>query len=150
MRKALILVQAEQLTDSQIAELEAIVRRHYAAHVGADKLLLLWNRIPAGQAFTKYEDSRSSIVTLECPNGFAQPKRVALLTALEADWRGVTGQHPDEVMLSLVDEDRFQELFRSSQQRLTTAGRLRLVGKMLAAIVGARLRGQPIVVNPDL
>ena len=150
MRKALILVQDGQITDPQIAALEAIVRRQYAAQVGGDKLLIVWNRIPAGQAFTKYEDSRSSIVTMECPNGFAQARRVALLTALEAEWRGVTGQHADEVMLSLVDEDLFAPLFKSSQQRLSAGGRLRLVGKMLAAIVGARVRGAPIVVNPNL
>lgn len=150
MRKALILIQAGQISDAQIAELESLLRRHYAAHVSTDKLLVLWNRIPAGQAFTKYEDSRSSIVTMECPEGFAQDKRVALLTALEADWRGVTGQHPDEIMLSLVDESMFAELFKSSQQRLTPVGRLKLVGKMIKAVLGARMRNQPIIVNPNL
>ena len=150
MRKALILVQDGQISDVQIAELEALVRRHYAAHVGSDKLLVLWNRIPAGQAFTKYEDSRSSIVTLESPDGFEQAKRVTMLTELEADWRGVTGQHPDEIMLSLVDETLFAELFQSSQQRLTLAGRLKLISQMLRAMLGARLGKQAIIVIPNL
>ena len=69
---------------------------------------------------------------------------------LEADWRGVTGQHPDEIMLSLVDETLFAELFQSSQQRLTLAGRLKLISKMLRAMLGARLGKQAIIVIPNL
>ena len=53
-------------------------------------------------------------------------------------------------MLSLVDETLFAELFQSSQQRLTLAGRLKLISKMLRAMLGARLGKQAIIVIPNL
>ena len=150
MRKALIVIQDAQITAEQVKQLDAIVKRHYQQHVSDEKLLTIWNRVPQGQAFTKYEDSRSSLVTMECQNGLAQNQRVALMQALEKDWRTVTGQHPDEVMLAVVDEDLFADVFASSQNRLSPLGRIHLILSMLKAFINARLTGAPVQFNPNL
>lgn len=150
MRKALIAVQAEQLSDAQIKVLDSLVKQHYQRHVSNEKLLTIWNRVPAGQAFTDYKDSTTSLITMECANHFPQAKRVALMTALEKAWREITGQTSDEVMLALVEEDLFAELFASSQQRLSFSGRLSLMRSMLGAFVRARLSGSPVSFNPNL
>ena len=109
MPKALIAIQAEKISDEQIVTLERLVLDNYKRHVGGEKLLVVWNKIPEGQAFTDYKDSNSSLITMECGNSFPQEKRVAMLTELEAAWREVTGQHPDEVMLALVEQELFQK-----------------------------------------
>ena len=87
MRKALIAVQADQFSDTQIQALDRLIHTHFAAHVSNERLLTIWNKLPAGQAFTDYKDSRSSMITVECPNDFAQEKRIRMLTAMESDWR---------------------------------------------------------------
>ena len=150
MRKALIIVQEEQLSGQQIQRLDAFVKRRYRKHVSHDKLLTIWNRIPAGQAFTRYEDSRASLVTMECENGFEQSRRVALMQALDKDWRSVTGQRPDAVMLAVVDEALFADVFKSSQMRLSLLGRVELTFRMLRSMFHARLSGTPIQFNPHL
>lgn len=150
MRKALIAVQAEQFSDAQIQTLDRLIHAHYEQHVSDEALLTIWNQLPKGQAFTDYKDSQSSMITLECPNGFAQEKRVRVLTALESDWRATTGQNPHEVMLALVEQDLFGTLFASNQQRLSWMGRLNLIVKMIKSIVRARLSGSPVSFNPNL
>lgn len=150
MRKALIVIQDNQFTDTQIALLEKTVRKHYQHYVSQEKLMVIWNRIPSGQAFTNYQPSRSSVVTMECANGFAQKQRIALLEALEKDWRAISEQHPDEIMLALVEESLFATTFRSSQTRLTFFGRLAFMAKVLRTAVAAKIKGLPIVINPNM
>ncbi len=150
MRKALIAIQAEQFSEAQIQTLDRLIHANYAQHVSDEALLTIWNHLPKGQAFTDYQDSHSSMITLECPNGFAQEKRVRMLTALESDWRATTGQNPHEVMLALVEQDLFGTLFASNQQRLSWMGRLNLIVKMIKSIVHARLSGSPVSFNPNL
>ena len=150
MRKALIVIQAEQISDAKIEHLDTLIQKHYREHVGSEKLLTIWNTLPKGQAFTDYEDSRSSMITVECPNDFPQESRVAMLTSLERDWRTVTGQNPHQVMLALVEETLFADVFSSNKQRLSPIGRLCLVLKVLSSFVRARLTGSPISFNPNL
>lgn len=150
MRKALISIQQEQLSQQQIRQLDALLQQHYRQHIGDERLLIIWNRLPAGQAFTKYEDSRSSLVTLECAKGLPQARRVAFMQALDKDWREITSQHPDELMLAVVEADAFASILSSSQQRLSLRGRLQLNLKMLRCILKARLSATPIQFNPNL
>ena len=150
MPKALIAVQAEQISDAQLRTLDALVQQLYQRHVSFEKLFTIWNLIPAGQAFTNYRDSTSSLITMECANNFPQEKRVALMTELEKAWREITGQCSDDVMLALVEEDLFAELFESNQKRLSLGGRLSLILSMLRAFVRARLGGAPVSFNPNL
>ena len=150
MRKALIAVQADQFSDTQIQTLDRLIHTHFAAHVSNERLLTIWNKLPAGQAFTDYKDSRSSMITVECPNDFAQDKRIRMLTALESDWRAITRQNPHEVMLALVEQDLFGTLFASNQQRLSWRGRLNLILKMIKSMAFARLSGSPVSFNPNL
>ncbi|MAK45017.1 MAG: hypothetical protein CMN80_12835 [Spongiibacter sp.] len=150
MRKALIIVQEQQLSQTDIRRLDSYIKQHYQRYIGTEKLLTIWNRIPAGQAFTKYEDSRSSLVTMECEKGLEQAKRVAMMKALEKDWLALTAQHPDELMLAVVEEDLFAGLFESSRERLDLIGRLHLVFKMLCSFLKAALSGAPIQFNPNL
>jgi len=119
-------------------------------HVSRERLLVIWNRIPAGQAFTNYQDSRSSLVTMECPTGFPQKQRVAFLKAIEKDWLKISGQHPDELMLALVEEALFADVFQGTQKRLALRGRLAFMAKIIRTVIHASVKRIPIIVNPNL
>ena len=150
MRKTLILIQANQFSDAQVALLEKLIRNQYRNHVSRERLLVIWNRIPASQAFTNYQDSRSSLVTMECPTGFPQKQRVALLKAIEKDWLKISGQHPDELMLALVEEALFADLFQGTQKRLALRGRIAFMAKIIRTVIHASVKRIPIIVNPNL
>jgi len=101
MKKILATIQDGQFSDSQIKTLQTMLRGHYQQHVDAGHVVVIWLVVPAGQAFTDYKPSQSSVVTMECDIGFAQEKRLALLQACQRDWCSITGQDVDHLMFSL-------------------------------------------------
>ena len=102
MNKALITVQAGQLSKQKIAQLNLMLKQHYRRFVCDTKLQTVWCVVPTGQAFTKYELSRSSLLTIECPNGFEQRKRISMLKACERDWVAITGLKVQRVLTTLI------------------------------------------------
>ncbi|MEM7543502.1 MAG: hypothetical protein AAF384_18235 [Pseudomonadota bacterium] len=150
MRKALITVQEQQVSKPQIRKLDEIIKRNYRRFVGEDNLTSLWCRVPKGQMFTNYDDSRSSLVTLECPEDFKQPTRVAMMKAVESEWLTVTQQHPDELMLAIIEPELMTTLLGSNQHRLSFAGRIFFALNMLKSAVKAKFIGAPISFNPNL
>lgn len=150
MKRILVTVQDRQFDDAQIKQLQALLREHYACHVSRERLTLIWTLMPAGQAYTNYAPSRSSIVTMECADGFPQAQRVSLLQACARDWTALTGQHPDELMISLIDQQLFNRLMASNRDRLSATGRLRMGLHMLTSLLGARLRRGFLAFNPNL
>jgi hypothetical protein len=150
MPKALILYQDQQFSDVQVQLLDDLLKRLYRAHVDSTRLLTIWNRIPAGQAFTNYRDSRSSLVTLECPNGFPQRTRVVMLKALDEEWRSITQQHPEQLMLALVEKDMFSVVYQSNRTRLSVGGQLKFAWHIVQALLRAWRRRTPLIVNPNL
>lgn len=150
MPKALLLIQEKQLSSSQIQQLDALLKQLYRQHVGSDRLLTIWNRIPPGQAFTNYQDSQSSIATIECPNEFPQTQRISMLRALDEGWRAITGQKPDDLMLALVEKDMFAVVYEGNRKRLSPAGQLRFAWHILRSAVRSKSQGLPMQMNPNL
>ncbi|MGB1580435.1 MAG: hypothetical protein ACPHER_02885 [Nevskiales bacterium] len=150
MNKILCTVQAGQFSDAQIKTLEALLRRHYASLVSTGPVSVIWGLIPKGQAYTDYQPSQSSLVTMECAVGFSQEKRVALLQACAQDWLAETGQHSDHLLLSLVEADRFKQLLDSNQDRLSPLGRLQFVLHMLTSLLRSKLSKGYLSFNPNL
>lgn len=150
MNKALITVQAGQLSKQKIAQLNLMLKQHYRRFVCDTKLQTVWCVVPTGQAFTKYELSRSSLLTIECPNGFEQRKRISMLKACERDWVAITGQHSDDLMLALVDEEVFKTVLQSNQNRLSTFGKLHMGFHLAAAILRSLVARTPTTFNPNL
>lgn len=150
MPKALILYQSQQLSMAQIQQLDALLLELYNTHVSPQKLLTIWNQVPLGQAFTNYQDSKSSLVTIECANGFPQHKRVGMLQALDTGWRAITAQQPQELMLALVEKDMFATLYHSNRKRLSRGGQFRFAWHILRAAVQAKRAGTPLLINPNL
>lgn len=150
MKKILCTIQQDQFTDAQIGQLEALLRRHYAEHVSTAKAAVVWCVVPPGQAYTDYQVSQSSIVTMECENNFPQEKRIALLQACEKDWLAITGQHPDHLMLSLVEEALFSVFVKSNQNRLSPLGRIKFVWHMLSSLFSSKFSKGYLAFNPNL
>lgn len=150
MKKALITVIQEHIFDEQIKQLEAILCRNYVKHVSSERLIVIWCKIPAEQVWTNYQPSRSSIVTIECANGFPQQQRVALLKSIAAEWGAVTHQHPDELMLALADADLFGVMLASNRERLAPIGRLKMVAQMATSLLVSRLRHGFLAFSPNL
>ena len=87
---------------------------------------------------------------MECPPGFPQNQRIAVLKAIEKDWLKISGQHPDELMLALVEEDLFADVFQGTQKRLSLRGRIAFVAKVIRTVIHAQFKRIPIIVNPNL
>ncbi|MDC0663681.1 hypothetical protein [Marinobacter sp. SS21] len=138
MRKGLISAVRGQFSTAQQRELEAMVRAHYRTHVGDERLVVFWMEFEPDQMFTNYAPSQSAIVTLECANDFPQAKRVAMLTACANDWCAQTGQHPDHLMLALLEQDLFGTFLASNRERLSAAGAIQFYGS--AAMRALRVR----------
>ena len=139
MRKGLISAVREQFTPAQQRKLEAMVKAHYRTYVGEERLGVFWMEFEPDQMFTNYAPSQSCIITLECANEFPQSKRVAMLTACANDWCAETGQHPDHLMLALLEEDLFGTFLASNRERLSGLGALQFYGGAIARALRARL-----------
>lgn len=150
MPKALITVQEEQISKDQIRQLDEIVKGHYEKYVSKQKLTTIWCRVPPGQAYTKYKPSESSLLTIECESGFPQQKRISFLTNLEKNWRKVTGQSSDNVMLALIEEDLFGTVLESNRNRLSKKGRRRMSLHVVKAILKALVTRKPITFTPNI
>jgi len=150
MKKALVMIQAGQFSAEQIRSLEAVLTDCYQRHVSSEKLTVVWSELAAGQAFTNYAPSQTSIVSAECANGFAQAKRVAYLTELAQQWSAITGQHLDSLMLALVDADQFKIIADSTLRRLSAIGRLKFALHVVRNLLTAKLKRQPLKFSPDL
>ena len=150
MRKALITIQANQFSETQIQQLDAVIKDNYRTLVSQEKLLTVWCHVPAGQAYTNYQSSQSSIITVECQNQFPQPQREKMLKTCASQWQGITGQNSDQIMLALVEEDLFKDLLDSNQQRLSSKGRMRMGMHMAAALLSSKLARRPFSFNPNI
>ncbi|WP_348720148.1 hypothetical protein [uncultured Alcanivorax sp.] len=139
MRKGLISAVRGQFSAAQQRTLEAMVKAHYRTHVSDERLGVFWMEFEPDQMFTNYAPSESSIITLECANEFPQDKRIAMLTACHNDWCAETGQHPDHLMLALLEEDLFGAFLASNRERLSGIGAFQFYGGAIARALSARL-----------
>ena len=133
--RAIITVQEDQFSIAKLKELEVIIRALYAKHVSDDKLTVVWNIAGAGLAFTNRQPSRSSLVTFETPDGFEEERRAALLSECDEEWRAITNQHPDQVMVAAFDQALYSKIFKGNLERLSPIGRiifqLKTIGRLL-------------------
>lgn len=150
MKKILASIQQGQFDQSQLQRLEALLISSYQQHVSNDKTIVVWCEIPPGQAYTAYQPSQSSLITMECPTGFEQQRRVAFLQSLAEQWIAITKQHPDYVLLSLMEEDLFNQFVRSNQKRLSAVGKVRFVLHMLRSFIRSKQRNDLFRFNPNL
>lgn len=148
--KTLATVQEGQFSNDQIKALEATLRRNYAEHVSAARITVIWCVIPGGQAFTNYRPSQTSLISMECDAGFPQDGRVKLLHACEHDWTAITGQSPDQVMLSLIEADVFNDVLDGNRLRLSKAGNLKLQWHMLTSLLRSKLGKGYLSFRPNL
>ncbi|MDB5973865.1 MAG: hypothetical protein JWR07_625 [Nevskia sp.] len=148
--KILATVQEGQFNNDQIKALEATLRRNYAEHVSTVRITVIWCVIPSGQAFTNYQPSQSSLISMECDGGFPQDGRVKLLHACEHDWTTITGQNPDQVMLSLIEADVFNDVLDGNRVRLSKAGNLKLQWHMLTSLLRSKLGKGYLSFRPNL
>jgi hypothetical protein len=148
--KILATVQEGQFGNEQIKALEATLRRNYAENVSAARITVIWCVIPAGHAFTNYQPSQSSLISMECDVGFPQDSRVKLLHACERDWTAITGQSPDQVMLSLIEADVFKHVLDGNRLRLSNGGNLKLQWHILTSLLRSKLVNGYLSFRPDL
>jgi len=138
MRKGLISAVRGQFTPAQQRKLEAMVKAHYRTHVSDERLGVFWMEFEPDQMFTNYAPSQGTIITLECANEFPQSKRVAMLTVCAKDWCAETGQHPDHLMLALLEESLFDVFLASNRERLSSIGALQFYGAAITRALRAR------------
>ena len=149
MRKALITIQENQLTEEQLQQLDKMIRNIYSALVGSEKLLIIWCYMPAGQLYTNNQTSSSAVVTLECVNGFSQPQREFVLKRLANNWQEITQTNCHELMIALVDEDALNSYFKMTQQQFSIRGlsQKRLV--IFKTWLMSKLFQKPFIISPN-
>ncbi|CAD0187231.1 hypothetical protein RUESEDTHA_04143 [Ruegeria sp. THAF57] len=138
--RSLIAIQEGQITLDQIKELEAMLRQHYAQHIGPHKLTVLWNVAATHHTITDREWSRSSNVTMEVPDGLPEDQRQHFLETLDRSWRKVTGQHPDQTSFGAFDQSRYREIFKANFERFSAYGRISFLTKTLTRAMLSKAR----------
>lgn len=121
--RSVIAIQENQISLEQIKRLEAVIRQSYAEYVGDHKLTIVWNVADAKHTVTNRAWSRSSACSIAVPNGFPLDKRQAFLLELERRWRAVTGQHPDQMSFTGLDEDDMAAVLQGNLARFSPLGR---------------------------
>lgn len=150
MKKILVTIQQNQFSNQQIKDLQQVLLNHYQKHVSSEKPTVIWCIVPTGQAYTEYKPSQSSLVTMECCDNFPQSQRIAMLKDCERDWLAITGQHPDQLLLALVESHLFQQILKSNQSRLSALGRLRMGLHLLKSFSLSTFRHGLLAFNPNL
>jgi hypothetical protein len=87
---------------------------------------------------------------MECPIGFDQQRRIYFLQSLAQQWRAITRQHPDHVLLSLLESDVFAQFVRSNQQRLSSYGKGVFVWHLLRHFIRSKWRNEVFRFSPNL
>ena len=148
--RAIITVQEDQFSIAKLKELEVIVHGLYAKHVSDEKLTVVWNVAGAGLAFTNRQPSRSSLVTFETPDGLPEDKREALLSACDKEWRALTNQHPDQVMVAAFDQALYSKIFKGNLERLSPLGRIVFQLKTMGRLLRSKMQHNLLITSFNL
>ena len=138
--RSLIAIQEGQISIEQMKQLEEIVRKHYADHVCDEKLVIIWNIAAKQHTITDRRWSRSSTVSMEVPDGFETQRREAFMLEIDKSWRGITGQHPDQVSVGAFDKSRYGAILKGNLTRLSPLGRLSYLGKLFSRAMLSKMR----------
>ncbi|MCV6584839.1 MAG: hypothetical protein OIF47_04835 [Marinibacterium sp.] len=136
--RSIIAIQEGQLSLDQLKQLETVVRRVYAEHIGDYELSIVWTVADKKHTVTDRQWSRSSACTIAVPNGFPLDKRQTFLLALEGEWRAVTGQHPDQMSFSAFDEDNFKQVIKGNLARFSPLGRFLFLARTMFRVMQSK------------
>lgn len=145
--KAMIIVQEGQFSIETLHQLQACVQASYKKSFPQEKLTVMWNVMPRGQAITDRQLSQSSLVSTQVPNGTQKQVREAFLNDCFDSWKAITGQNPDHIMVDAVDSDVFKSLLKSNLERLSLGGKLRFIRNMVRRFIQSKRKHNLLISN---
>lgn len=134
MRTILITIGKGQFSDSQIRSLEHVVLHNYRTYISREKARILWNQVPKGNSFKDYEQRQPSIISMGCPVGFEQQKRIWMFENCSEDWSAITRQDPEDLVIAILERPIFEAFLKRNSQQLTGPGKVRFYAHMLSKI----------------
>ncbi len=140
MQVILITIGKNQFTDSQIRSLEHIVQQHYRTHISNASTRVLWNQVPKGDFYKDYQQKQPSIISVGCEVGFDHEKRVRMFENCSEDWLAITGQHPDVLVIAILEQPIFEAFLKWNSHQLTGLGKLKFYIHILSNLAFNKTR----------
>lgn len=123
-------------------QLEAAIADAYSLILPAPKLTIVWQRLPAGQAYLAGEPSTTSTVVVPVPNDISPAQREQFMNAVCQEWMRITDCSVDEIIVNAMSEDYLSRYTALSKSRLSKKRvKARYFGMLLAALVKKPFRG---------
>ena len=139
MEKVVISVKKEQFSKQQIKSLEQVVIQNYKTFISKNNVLILWNIVSESNGFSNFKPQIPSIINMGSPLGFSQEKRVQMFEQCARDWTSITGQRPDELLLSIIEQPIFNEFLGRNAKQLTQYGKWKLRFHMMKELISSKI-----------
>ncbi|MFR9752304.1 hypothetical protein ACL02S_14880 [Nocardia sp. 004] len=141
MSRILCMVQQGQTDRSRFRAIEhALVGAYRHALDSADRPLVVWMEVPAGQGFTESRPSSMSWLMAEVDDGLDAARRERVLLAMSEAWSTATGTRSDQLMLAVCDSSSFVRYQRLNAARVRPIARPLFLVRTAARLAWSRVR----------
>ena len=141
MQKVMCTIHEGQISNPQIHDLEAMIKRVYRDQINSEqRLFVVWTEMPRGQGFTEAKLSHVSWVMVEVNDHFDQQKREAAMKTISDEWARIAKVSTGNLMLTIADTTQFSRLAQAMQQRIVPGARLSFILKLMAHLILSKLR----------
>lgn len=125
----------------RIPRLEAVLRRHYAEHVGADQaVFVIWCEVPRGQAYTEGRLADGAWLMVEVEDGLDQARRERGMLAIGGEFARAAGLEAERMMVTLCDSALFGQYLKANSARMRALPRIGYLLRTLAGLWSSRRR----------
>lgn len=134
-------IQEGSLGYKKIKQLESVIASTYQAHFGTDyRLAFMWLKIPFGQSYLAGELSTASTVQIPVEDGTTNDVRHPFMSEVCAKWQHITGCNKNEIILACSDMSQSKAFLDSMFGRINKDVRGKTKLKLLAGMVGGRIK----------
>ncbi|GAA6150971.1 hypothetical protein [Pseudoteredinibacter isoporae] len=128
--------------ESCFKELQIAIENAYGLVDSHVSVSVIWQRIPAGQAFLAGGPSTTSTLLLPVPSDIQQKNREQFMHAICQDWMKVTGCSVNEIIANAMNEEMVAKYMQLSRGRLNKRkAKSHFVLMSLAALLKKWFRG---------
>ena len=133
--------QERELNKDIIKRLEAVIKDVYRRTFGAKtKVLIIWMKIPAGNAFVAGKPSTATAVMAAVDDGFDKDKREAFLADFCQVWSQTAGCTLDEIMLNATDKKQVRAAMKAQRSRFSSKAGSKVNFKYAVSLLKSKLQ----------
>ncbi|MBB6520638.1 hypothetical protein [Pseudoteredinibacter isoporae] len=128
--------------EQRFKALEQAIKNAYGIVDPNASVSVVWQRIPAGQAYLAGEPSTTSTVVPPVPVDIKQEIREQFMHAVCQEWMEITGCSVNEIIVNAMNEDMVAKYMQISQGRLSKSkAKSRFALMFITALLKKWLRG---------